>query len=198
MKDLALEDADYIQGQIAAQNEAVSNAQANASSINATGTTSQVVGFNTSGQPTPLNVAGDSNGAGLSANGTTLQATFPQNLQTSGSPTFSALTITNGITTGSVTPGGGAAIKKAVTGTVSVDPASIAAQTRGSVSVTVTGCAVGDLLILEPPATLESGLAYAGCEITAASTVRIELANITGSAIDGASLTWKYRYFDLT
>jgi len=180
---------DYYNGRIAAIEEQTSQAAvANATSITASGTTAQIVGFDSGGNPAPKNVAGDSNGAGLAFSGDTLTATLPQNLQTTATPTFDGVVFGAGLTT----------LKRITTGTVSVDPGSIAAQTRGSVSVTVTGTAVGDIIVLEPPSTLEGGLAYAGCEITGANTVRVDIANISAGAIDGASLSWKYRFIDIT
>ena len=83
-------------------------------------------------------------------------------------------------------------------GTASVDPGSLADQNRGAVTITITGVAPGDLLILYPPSTLAAGLAYAGCEITAANTVRIDLYNASGGAIDDAATTWHYLWWDRT
>lgn len=86
----------------------------------------------------------------------------------------------------------------ATSGTVAADPGNIAAQTRGSVDVTIAGVAPGDLVLMNPPDGLNAGLAYAGCRVNAANTVRIYLANITGAGIDDGSQTWAYVWFDLT
>ena len=51
---------------------------------------------------------------------------------------------------------------------------------------------------MNPPDGLNTGLAYAGCRVTAGDTVRIYLANITGGAIDDGALTWDYLWYDLT
>lgn len=82
-------------------------------------------------------------------------------------------------------------------GTLSVNPGAIADQSRGSIAVTLTGLAVGDLLQLEPPAALEAGLAYSGFLISA-NTVTIYLYNSSGGSIDGAALNWIYSWFDCT
>jgi hypothetical protein len=92
----------------------------------------------------------------------------------------------------------GATYFSAITrGTLSVNPASIADQNRGSIAVTLPGLAVGDLLQLEPPAALEGGLGYAGFLISA-DTVTIYLYNSSGGAINGAALNWTYTWFDTT
>jgi len=86
----------------------------------------------------------------------------------------------------------------ATSGTVAADPGNIGALTRGSVDVTIAGVAPGDLVLMNPPDGLNAGLAYAGCRVTVANTVRIYLANITAGAIDDGSLTWNFLWFDLT
>jgi hypothetical protein len=78
-----------------------------------------------------------------------------------------------------------------------VNPGSINDQSRGSVDVTLTGIAAGDLLVLEPPTTLASGLAYAGHRITA-DTVTIFLYNSSGAAINDGALDWRYVWWDRT
>lgn len=82
-------------------------------------------------------------------------------------------------------------------GTISVNPASISDQVRGSVDVTITGIAAGDLLVLEPPTTLAAGLAYAGFRITA-DTVTIFLYNSSGASINDGALDWRYTWWDRT
>ncbi len=91
---------DYLAGgAVAAQNEAIA-AQANTSSLAAVGTTTQIIGFDGSGNPEAKSVAGDSNGVGLAFSGNTLQATLTQGLKTTSSPTFAALTLTAALTVG--------------------------------------------------------------------------------------------------
>lgn len=91
-----------------------------------------------------------------------------------------------GIKLGSKTLGG------ILAGTVSVNPASIAATTRGTVAVTITGVAATDIVVLEPPAALNDDLIYCG-HIVTANTVTIQLYNVTGSAIDDTARDWKYK-----
>ncbi len=83
------------------------------------------------------------------------------------------------------------------TGTLSVNPGALTDQQRGSVDVTLTGIAPGDLLVLEPPTTLAVGIAYAGHRITA-NTVTIFLYNSSGGSVDDAALDWRYVWWDRT
>jgi hypothetical protein len=79
-----------------------------------------------------------------------------------------------------------------ITGTVALDPASVAAQTCTEHQVTISGAAVGDVVCLTPPASLEAGLCVSGARVSAANTVQIRLCNVTGGAVDGSSRTWSY------
>lgn len=116
-----------------------------------------------------------------------LAISLEQDLQTTASPSFAGLTL-----------GGGTELKKVISGSFSLDPASIGAQTRGSSTVSISGLAVGDVVVLVPPDGLNSGLVYCGCRVTAGDTLTIYLANITGTSVDDGSLTWNYLWFDLT
>jgi hypothetical protein len=78
-------------------------------------------------------------------------------------------------------------------GTVSVNPASLAAAASAETDVTITGVAVGDVVILNPPASLESDICFSGARAKAANTVAIRLSNIDNTnAVDGAALNWTY------
>jgi hypothetical protein len=99
---------------------------------------------------------------------------------------------------GTTTIGGGTGIKKISSGVAAVDPGSIAANTRGTATMTVTGAAVGDVVILNMPSTLEAGLLFCGAYVSAADTVTVVLYNATGAPIDGASIGWRYEWHDLT
>lgn len=76
-----------------------------------------------------------------------------------------------------------------VSGSTSLDFGSINAGATSELTITVTGAAVGDTVQLAPPATLEAGLIATGF-VSAANTVTVRLANITGSPIDPGSATW--------
>lgn len=68
---------------------------------------------------------------------------------------------------------------------------SIAAGGQQELTVACVG-AVGDTVLLGPPAALEAGL-VATARVTATNTVTIRLSNITASAIDPASASWTVR-----
>ena len=77
-------------------------------------------------------------------------------------------------------------------GTVSIDPPNITANTRASVSVTIENVAPGDFVIMNPPSGLNAGLAYAGSIVAAADTVTVFIANITGGGINDGANVWEY------
>lgn len=81
---------------------------------------------------------------------------------------------------------------------VAVDPASIAANASAETAVTILGLQVGDFVVANVPASLETGLAFSGCRVSAADTLQLRLTNATGSGVDGASRTWQFLVFDLT
>jgi hypothetical protein len=191
-------DFDYLQGGTQVVNQTVQEAAINTAALTATGVQTQIVGFDSSGNPAPKNVGGVANGGGLAFIGETLTVTLPQNLQSSGTPTFSSLNITNQGTFGDLKIGGGPIIKDTASGTLTIDPGSISGQSRGSVTATITGAAVGDVVILQPPSGLNAGLAFAGCVVTASDTLTVFLANLTGGSIDDGSNSWTYLWMDLT
>lgn len=77
-------------------------------------------------------------------------------------------------------------------GTIAVDPASALTQTTQEVALTIAGVAAGDLVIMNLPASFESGLAFAGCYVSATNTVKVRIANISAGTIDGSSRNWSY------
>lgn len=81
-----------------------------------------------------------------------------------------------------------------LTATATLDFASIAAATTANLTITVTGAAVNDAVLLGPPATLEAGLVATGY-VSAANTVTVRVANVTAGAIDPASATWRATIF---
>lgn len=80
-------------------------------------------------------------------------------------------------------------------GTVSVDPASLLAATTNDTSVTITGAALGDVIVMNPPDALESGLVFGGARVTAANTVKVRVGNVTAGAIDAAAASWTYAIY---
>lgn len=76
-------------------------------------------------------------------------------------------------------------------GEVAVNPASIAAGAQANTDVAVAGLVAGDVVLVQPPATLEN-LVVMSATVPATGTLRIRLFNPTAGAIDGASLTWTW------
>lgn len=84
---------------------------------------------------------------------------------------------------------------KFLSATATLDFPSIAAQTAtaitfASLTITVTGAATGDAVLLGPPSTTNAGLIWEGY-VSATNTVTIRLGNCTNAAIDPASATWR-------
>lgn len=86
-----------------------------------------------------------------------------------------------------------------VTGTATIDPASIADGATLDIDVTVTGVTTSDILLsLQPPEDLLANLAQVGVWISAANTITTRLLNESGGALDQASKVWKYAYLKTT
>ena len=108
------------------------------------------------------------------------------------------LDVTGDTTTATLKVGSsGTVIKTAKSGTGAIDLAEIAANSTGSGTITITGAAAGDALVVNVP-SLTTGLAFAGSNITGANTATLYFVNATGSAIDNASATFNYLWIDLT
>ena len=108
------------------------------------------------------------------------------------------LSVTGDTTTATLKVGStGTVIKTIKSGTGAIDLGSIAAAETGSGTITITGAASGDALIVNVPA-LTTGLGFAGSNITGANTATLYFVNATGSPIDNASATFNYTWIDLT
>lgn len=66
---------------------------------------------------------------------------------------------------------------------------SVAAAGQQELTITVTGAAVGDTVVLAPPAAPEAGLVWTG-RVSAANTVTVRVSNITAAPVDPAAATW--------
>lgn len=103
------------------------------------------------------------------------------------------MAVTGGIISDTITLGGGTTINTIVRGTVAIDPASIASAAVGETSVTITGATVGDTVVLSPPtAGLTAGLGLLDARVSAANTVKVRIANLSGGSVDEPSGTWTY------
>lgn len=180
MAEIDVQDFDYLAGgSVQAQQDAAA-AVADTSTIVATGTATQILGFNSGGTPEPKNVAGDSNGVGLAFSGNTLTATLTQNLQTSGTPTFAGLKIDSTGTT----------IDAVISATATLDFPSTAAQSSSDLTMTVTGAAVGDAVFLGLPAAPDANSCFTAW-VSASNTVKIRFNNYSAGAIDPASAAYR-------
>lgn len=86
--------------------------------------------------------------------------------------------------------GGGTTAIRHVSGTRTIDVASIDPGLIGTFTITATGATAGDVVQLGPPAAIEAGLMWSGF-VSATNTVTVRLHNTTASAIDPASDTWR-------
>lgn len=108
------------------------------------------------------------------------------------------LAVTGDTTTATLKVGStGTVIKTIKNGTGAIDLGSIPSAETGSGTITITGAAAGDALIINVP-SLTTGLAFAGSNITAGNTATLYFVNATASAIDNAEATFNYTWFDLT
>lgn len=78
-------------------------------------------------------------------------------------------------------------------GSVSVNPANIGAGAVGETTITITGAAVGDIVVMgQPTAGLTAGLVVCGAYVSAADTVKVRIFNSTGGGVDEGAATWFY------
>jgi hypothetical protein len=85
--------------------------------------------------------------------------------------------------------GNGNTITKVLSASASLDFASISAASQASLTITVTGAAVGDEVIMALPAAPAAGLVF-NAFVSAADTVTIRASNISGSPVDAAAATY--------
>jgi hypothetical protein len=80
-----------------------------------------------------------------------------------------------------------------------VTPGTVNANSRAAVTASLTGVKVGDFVELVPHESLDTGLVYGGCKVTADDTVTVFLYNGSGSNItDANARTWGAFWVDLT
>ncbi|HUX16666.1 MAG TPA: capsid cement protein [Phycisphaerae bacterium] len=75
---------------------------------------------------------------------------------------------------------------RVLTGTATIEFASIAAAASEDQTITIAGAALGDTVALGLPAASAAGIVFAGF-VSAADTVTVRATNITAGAIDPAS-----------
>lgn len=87
----------------------------------------------------------------------------------------------------------GTALTTIIRGQVTLDPASVGSTTVADQAITITGAAVNDTVIVNPPTTaLTAGLLVLQSHVSVANTVTVRLYNTTGAPIDLASGSWTY------
>lgn len=103
---------------------------------------------------------------------------------------FQVITVNQ--STGTVTPG--ATITKIRAGSATLDFPSISAASQADLTVTVTGAATNDEVVLGLPAAPTAGLVF-NAFVSAANTVTIRATNVTASPVDPASATYAVLVF---
>ncbi len=85
--------------------------------------------------------------------------------------------------------GNGNTITKVLSGSASLDFGSITAAAQANLTITVTGAAVGDEVIMSLPAAPAAGLIF-NAFVSATDTVTVRASNITALAVDPAAATY--------
>lgn len=88
----------------------------------------------------------------------------------------------------------GTAIKGILKGVVSVIVPALAASASGTVTVTIAGVAVGDVVMISPlDSAMEVDLLVAGSWVSAVDSVKIRLSNNdAANAATGSTANWSY------
>ena len=87
----------------------------------------------------------------------------------------------------------GTTLTTIIKGSFTIDAADLASVTAVDESVTISGVAVGDILIVNPPATaLTAGMLVCQAWVSATDTIKFRLYNASGGAINLASASWNY------
>jgi hypothetical protein len=83
-----------------------------------------------------------------------------------------------------------------LTATASLDFPNILASASADLTITVTGAAVGDAVVLGPPADPDAGLTFLAF-VSAADTVTVRACNFSSGAIDQAAKTFRVTVLDM-
>lgn len=121
-------------------------------------------------------------------------ATLSDNLDVAGDAAVGgALDVVGAVTAASLEVGSSSqALSFLKVVSAAINPDEIAAGATDEVAVAVAGAAAGDSVIVNIPSALEAGLAFAGAWVSDTDEVTVRLANVTGSPINGASLSWQF------
>lgn len=135
-----------------------------------------------------LGASPNANGATLAAQVLNLEAasaSFPGVVSTGSQTLAGVKSLQDGISIG-----GGGSITKILTGSATLDFGSIVTLLSADLTITVTGAAVGDPVMLALPASPTAGIIFNGY-VSATNTVTIRGFNITALSVDPASATYK-------
>jgi hypothetical protein len=83
----------------------------------------------------------------------------------------------------------GATLSRILSASGTLTLPTIANGAEGSAAITLTGCVVGDQIILQLPTTFPAGLLLSRAVVTGANTVTCSFWNASGSSITGAGYT---------
>jgi hypothetical protein len=86
----------------------------------------------------------------------------------------------------------GSALTQILKGSFTVDVPSIAAAAVAELTVTVAGLTTSDVVAINPPAALETGLQVGAVRVSAANTLKFRVSNHSAGAVDAASATYAY------
>lgn len=92
--------------------------------------------------------------------------------------------------TNGISIGGGATITKVLTSTAALNFPSVGSNGMAELTMTVTGAAALDTVIMGAPAAFESGFTFVGF-VSAANTVTVRIHNNNGGSVDPVSATWR-------
>lgn len=76
-------------------------------------------------------------------------------------------------------------------GTLSLNPTTIAASSQDEFTLSLSGAASGDMLMVNPR-SLTTGLSVVGARVSASGVAAISLKNHLTSSVDGAAVTYDY------
>lgn len=87
-------------------------------------------------------------------------------------------------------------ILRTLAAVTTLDFPSISAAGTQTLTVTVPGAAVGDVVVIGLPATVNAGIVF-DARVTAADTLTVRAMNITASPVDPASATYDFVVFKI-
>jgi hypothetical protein len=87
-------------------------------------------------------------------------------------------------------------VQRTLVSVATLDFPSISAASTQTLTVTVPGAAVGDVVAIGLPATVNAGIVF-DARVSAADTLTVRAMNITASPVDPASATYDFVVFKI-